>query len=123
MKLTENQQDKVRWYLQGGFDLFAAVLSIVRWMIWSIAIAAVLALFAGLLTADPDTTTFRDFLLAAQSQNVQRVIIMVGGMVGVIGWGINVMFGRKAVYPVAAVAQGRASRSSAKDEAQPNKPE
>lgn len=119
MSLTVQQQDRFRDVAQGVRDLLVGGFQFVRIMIGCMVVVAVALLVGGLLTADPDTTTFRDFLLTIQSTEVHRMVIGIGCIIGLPVWMYSLISmanrARSARYPMAAAAMGRAQTAPKKE--------
>lgn len=82
-----------------------------RCAVATLVIYAVIIL-AGLLTADPDTATFRDFLIVLRNPAIWSTSVMLAIM-----WvGLTLILFPSRLYPSAAVAAlGKASGSRSKD--------
>lgn len=119
MALTERQQDKLRDVAQGVRDLLGGAVLFVRIMVSSIVAVAVVLVVGGLLTADPETATFRDFLITVQSAEIHRTVFVTGCMIGLVVLFFTVMSranrARSARYPMAAGVMARAEAAPKKE--------
>lgn len=119
MALTEQQQDRLRDVAQGVRDLLGGALLLVRIMVSSIVAVAVALVVGGLLTADPETATFRDFLITVQSAEIHRLVFIAGCVVGVLVWFFKLLgwFNRaqSARYPMAMAVMGTAKAAPKKE--------
>lgn len=109
MKLTEQQDEKLRAVLRGVFALLGGAISFAKITAFATVGTAVGFFLGVLFMADPDTTTFRDFLLIVQSRQTVGIIIMLGLVFGVIIWVAKILGqSRSVVYPSAAACMGSA---------------
>lgn len=112
MRLSEQQQDRLRGIAEGLRSVIGGAASIVQVLGLCVFTVALAFLVGGLLTADPDTTTFRDFLLACQNPDFHRMVFVTGCVIGVPIWVFMMMARASRVrYPAAAAAMGRVKRA------------
>lgn len=110
MRFSAQQQDRLRAVTQAGHDLISGMIMLVKVIGLSVICVGVVAIVHWLITADPDTTAFRDFLLAIQSPVMHNLVLMVGGVIGVPVWVFKMMDRSDRVrYPVAAAGTARSS--------------
>lgn len=103
MGLTMQQQDRLRSLVQGLGELVSGGFHLAKCIALAMIGVGIGIMFWGLLTADPDTTTFRDFLLSVQSPQIHRLVFFTGCMFGFFMWVFSALLWRRHVrYPTAA---------------------
>lgn len=116
MGLTMQQQDRLRSLVQWLGELVSGGFHLAKCIALAIIGVGIGILFWGLLTADPDTTTFRDFLLSVQSPQIHRLVFFTGCMFGFLMWVFSALLGPRNVhYPTAAAVMVRSKTTEKKE--------
>jgi hypothetical protein len=116
MGLTMQQQDRLRSLVQTLGELVGGGIHLTKCIALAIIGVGIGMLFWGLMTADPDTTTFRDFLLSVQSPQVHRLVFFTGCIFGFFMWVFSFLMGQRHVrYPTAAAVMVRSKAPEPKD--------
>lgn len=85
--LSTERQEAIRHFILTAYQVLAAAFYAARAGIRGSALAALVALAYLLLTMDPATATFAEFLTVLQSEGLRR-LIAAGAVLGVMTWGL-----------------------------------